>query len=552
MNGVKRAAAAVMACLMVLSFTLGGCNAPGEGASIDGNAEETPVVYATKSETVTEPGTWEDFTGYPLNTDESLSIWASQLIPSNTLAGWEESPFHTNLEKQTGIRMEWNFPVQGADANQAFNLLLSDKELPDLLWHTMIDRAENYMEDGVIRDLTELLPEYAPNYWEFLQENPYYDRSMKTDSGRYFGFGFFREDRWQSAYMGPMVRKDWLDECGFEMPETVADWEEVLTAFKEKYGAYLSFVPNQRMTPGMAGAFGSYGTFELSLFVKDGKVEAAQAQPEWKEYMTWLHGLNEKGLIDPDVVTLDDAGLKTKIANNQVGMTNTSIGTLDTYREEARQAGSDSNWVGCPYPVLEKGDKTRAIFCEDPVIPSIISLTTSCPEEKLELALRWLDYAFTEDGFLFWNYGVEGESYVIKDGVPAFTDLVLKNPLGLTETSKLYTGNYGWGLGVQALGLSQQKVSDAAVKAGNLWYYGNEEAGAWVYPNGVTLTPDEIMESSGLYDALNTYVKEMSLKFLTGEESLDNWEAFVGKMTDMGMERVLEVRQAAYDRFRNR
>ena len=112
--------------------------------------------------------------------------------------------------------------------------MLSNEELPDIIWYSFAADAESLLEDGIIRDLTDLLPKYAPNYWKFLQENPLYYKSMMTDSGKFFGFGFFREDLWQTAYAGPMVRKDWLDECGLPIPETIEDWEITLKAFKDR------------------------------------------------------------------------------------------------------------------------------------------------------------------------------------------------------------------------------------------------------------------------------------------------------------------------------
>lgn len=61
---------------------------------------------------------------------------------------------------------------------------------------------------------------------------------MKTDDGRYYAFGFFREDGgWNDSYQGPVVRKDWLDECGLEIPETISEFENVIRVFNEKYGA---------------------------------------------------------------------------------------------------------------------------------------------------------------------------------------------------------------------------------------------------------------------------------------------------------------------------
>ena len=38
---------------------------------------------------------------------------------------------------------------------------------------------------------------------------------------------------------------------------------------------------------------------------------------------------------------------------------------------------------------------------------------------------------------MYYNFGVEGESYELKDGYPTFTDLILNNPDGLSATQAL-------------------------------------------------------------------------------------------------------------------
>jgi putative aldouronate transport system substrate-binding protein len=527
----------------IISTLMAGCSKEGT------NKKDNEKIKDTTQTTNTV-----EFTGYPMETEESLSIWASQLIPSQTVGSWEESPFHTGLSEQTGIYMDWTFPTSGTDANQAFNLMMAESELPDIIWHGVINDAETYIEEGILRDLTDLLPKYAPNYWKYLKENEYADKSVKTDSGKYYCFGFFREDRSQSVYMGPMIRQDWLEAQNLDIPITTADWENAIRAFNKAYGAKFAFCPTWRVSPGMAGAFGAYGTIEMALFIdKDNKVQLAQAQPEWKEYMTWLNQLNKEGLIDPDVITLDDSGLRTKIANNQVGITNANLGALNTFIEDAAANDNGANWVGVPYPVKNPGDKTSAIFSEDQMVGAVAAITTSCPEEKVELALRWLDYSFSEEGNYYWNFGVEGDTYEMINGVPTLTDKIKKHELGMREAMGLHTGQTGWGIGIQALQMIKQTSLPESEAARALWYDGtNQAATSWIYPTAVTMTPDETTESSSISNAISTYVKEMSLKFLTGEESLDNFDAFVQTLNDMGLERLLEIRQAAYDRFLTR
>lgn len=94
----------------------------------------------------------------------------------------------------------------------------------------------------------------------------------------------------------------------------------------------------------------------------------------------------------------------------------------------------------------------------------------------------------------------------------------------------------------------KQKNAPESVAAVDLWVENNEMT-EHLMPYGVTLTTEESTEYSSLATSINTYASEMALKYLTGEESLDNFDSFVETLNGMGLERVLEIQQAAYDRF---
>ena len=64
---------------------------------------------------------------------------------------------------------------------------------------------------------------------------------IKTDDGHYYVFPFVRGDEALCHTIGPMLREDWLEELGLEVPTTIDEWHTVLTAFKEKKGASAPF-----------------------------------------------------------------------------------------------------------------------------------------------------------------------------------------------------------------------------------------------------------------------------------------------------------------------
>ena len=48
---------------------------------------------------------------------------------------------------------------------------------------------------------------------------------------------------------------------------------------------------------------------------------------------------------------------------------------------------------------------------------------------------------------------------------------------------------------------------------------------------------------------LDTYAQEMILRFITGVDSLSNFDAFSAQIEELGMSRAIELTQQAYDRY---
>lgn len=485
----------------------------------------------------------------------TLSIWATDPTPSSTVSSWRKNPFHTELAKRTGVKVDWQFPTDKADTDNAFNLMISDTDLPDMIMYGQMNKkAQELMDDGTIRDLTKLLPKKAPHYWKYLQDHPDIAKAMKTQDGQYYGVGFFREKPKQEVWAGPLIRQDWLNAQNLKTPSNIAELENVLKVFKEKYNARLGIYPHYMMTPGFAGAFGAYGTFLPTYYLDNNKVKLAQTQPEWKTYITWLHKLYKEGLIDPDFVTMDTPDMRKQAGKNKVGVVFGTSGDITDYLNDSKTSGNKAEWVAFSYPKQADGSAPVSIFNEGGQARGTATvITKSCPDDKVNTALKWLDYAFTEEGHMYWNYGVKGDTYTMKDGKPVFTDKITKNKLGIAEAVRLYTGAYEDGIGIQDDSLDQQVKNNAsAANATALWWEPNQSALKATLPSAMTFTSAEAKESASLDDTMNTYVQENALKFVTGEKPLSDYSAFEKEIKKLGLKRSIELRQAAYDRYEKR
>lgn len=499
---------------------------------------------------------------YPLNSDKTITWYVQEsLNPHEKFVSWKESPFHTGLSEKLGVNIEWMFPTTGTTPTVFTNTLMADpSNLPHIMLSSFMDNANLLLEDEVIWDLTPYIQEYAPAYYEFLQTNPAYDRAMKTDDGQYYTFGFFREDGgWNDTYLGPVVRKDWLDECGLEIPTTISEFENVIRVFNEKYGAKFSFAMMRYKYNGLAGAFGAYGTSlpGWSWFVKDGKVGLGQVQPEFRDYLSWMNMLWDEGLMDQDVLTLDDTSLKAKIHNDQCGISVTSMGQLTNWNNERISKGEEPVWIGIPYPKADDGSLSSVVGGFG-IGQWTAVITKSADEETMKTCLQMLDYAYTHEGFMYWNYGNEGVSWEMgEDGIPHFTELVTNDPDNDPMTK--YNGTT-WGSScIQATNLLYLKNSPMAIEANNIWFNNFEDeeknlqvTGGWKWPIGVTFTVDEMDELDIIGSSIDTFIEESFAAFLTGTMDVDDdavWQKYLDDFETYNLSRVLEIRQNCLDRY---
>ena len=68
----------------------------------------------------------------------------------------------------------------------------------------------------------------------------------------------------------------------------------------------------------------------------------------------------------------------------------------------------------------------------------------------------------------------------------------------------------------------------------------------------ITRLTSESSEYSTKFSEISTYASEMYSKFIFGTESLDNYDSYVDTIYSMGLDDVLEIQEAALDRYNAR
>src|SRR5699024_9425198 len=95
----------------------------------------------------------------------------------------------------------------------------------------------------------------------------------------------------------------------------------------------------------------------------------------------------------------------------------------------------DFKLVATPHPSLEKGEKAALGQIDHPFPGNGAAITTSA--ENPEEIVKWLDFAYSEEGHMLFNFGIDGISYEMIDDYPTYTKEMTDNPDGLPMTQAL-------------------------------------------------------------------------------------------------------------------
>lgn len=533
--------------LIVLSLLVSCVNQPTQ-TTRDTSPSAAPTDKANEPGTV-EPPEENTLTG-------TLTYWAQfENNAAKSVSSYAELPLYEELKERLGITIEFQHPPTGMEADQ-FKLLVSSKTLPDIIeydWFSQYPQGpQKALDDGVIIALNQYIEAgKTPNLTKVLAGDPVLDGTVKTYTGNYYVFPSIRDEGLMEQKGGGLtIRKDVLDTLGLEMPETIDDWYIALGKMKElgfetPFTGTIGSVQNDDQC--FVGAYGiGYNFYHI-----DGKVMFGQIQPEYKEYLATMRKWYGEGLIDPDIITNTTADLDGKMTGGKAAVTDRSPDSgIGVWTTTMRKENPDVVLAAAPFPTLVKGE-TRYYSNPNYRYQATFSAAITSECKNVDLALKLLDYGYSEEGKLLYNFGIEGESFEYIDGEPQFTDLIKKNPNGLTlkEAMILYGRNSSGGPFEKALGpiLSQRTYQDQ-LDAPIIWFKSvdwSRSLPRLVYSN------DEASELADIMNEINVLSEEMSIKIMIGDKPLDDFDSYVENIKKANIERAIEIVETAFVRQTN-
>lgn len=557
-NHLSKPASSLLIFLLCFAMLLAGCTQSPAGESAVPPAEPAGGATGQESPTPAEDAAAVEpaqATVYPIQTDVELTRFFA--LPAGPMLAINPDPsqwpYMQKKSKLTGVREKLIIPAAN-QAKEQINMMFASGDYTDIIeWNFLTDYPggpEKAIQDGNILPLNDLIDQYAPNLKKYLAEHPEVDKQIKTDSGIYYGFPYIIGDSSLKTAAGPMLRKDWLDDLGLAVPETIDEWHTVLTAFKEQKGVAAPLVygnvPRFLQELSIGGAFiGAFG-INLDFFMEDGIVKYGPNEPGFKDFLTTFRKWYEEGLIDPDIAAVDNAVVRANMMSGKSGATYLWVGSgMGLFLDTMQPQDPKYDMVGTTYPVLNKGDRPGFGHMEFDA-PRGGNYAISAKSKHPELAVQLLDWGYSEEGRMFYNFGVEGVTYDMVDGYPTYTELAKQD---LTLARQGYYFNVNGPTVYDPRHYEQYTTYPQQLDAVAKW----KETDMAIHKlPPLSPTAEESAEFSRIMNEVNTLVDEMSTKFVLGAESLDNYDQFQQKLKSLNIDRAIELQQAALERYLQR
>lgn len=533
----KRLLSALLCVAMIASLVVG-C-----GAKEEAPAAEAPAATEEAAAPEKEPGT------YPI-VDEAITV-KGLVVNAGAITGEDRSVWKS-VSEITNVNFEWT--VIDLEALNTF--LAGDWDF-DFIHYRNLDSAiiNDY---GVLGGKFANYKDYAalmPNLQQTFKDFPEAEKAVTETNGEIYELPFI-EIAATSTQVRPYYRTDLLEKYDIPVPTTTEELYQALKTYKEKNGTagFSGYALNETNYWGTM-LYSAFGTSVQPDFEDDGtgKVVFNRTSEQYKHYLEYMAKLYKEGLIQPEYMTNDNA----------VALGLASEGATFCYGTEAHGLGAD---------VFEDGEFALSVmapltseYSDDQEILRQLTVAKggmflNAESEYLEELVQVFDIMYATEEIvegsglhgMSFCYGIDGVDYIKhEDGTYDFVW-----PEEYASSTEYTYGEVIWDITGRATDLEGYITSSPGnAQARQIGFRDNVFPYACdaskVFPTSfLKLETDEQDVITTRYTDISTYVTEMRDKFIQGVVDVEaGWEDYCNAIEQMHIDEVLEVYQAAYDRW---
>lgn len=476
---------------------------------------------------------------------------------------WSEMKGLKQIQDICGVKI--NFEV--AQNYDVYLPMMTSQSYPDVITGYNLEKYRGRMAamytDGVSVSLNDYMDEYMPNFSEIVKKYPKIGQDLRLDKGEYtFVSSLYdtdnEEDRMAASSRGILIRQDWLDEVGMDIPETMEDWFEVLMAFK-KYDPNGNGLQDEEpvcmASSGWKYFLPAYGIDDDPSVTPDGKVVYGFMTEEYKAFLTEMKKWYDEGLIYNMFEDVSIETLKERVTGNYSGawkgMANELSEGGNSTLEILRELAPNAEFSACPWPKTADGKhwcfSDISSFARDTTV-----ITKTAVKDGVDKAAAYIiDYMLSESGSTYLNWGIEGESYEVVNGKKQLLDgmdeMVDFHGTQI-EKSKTYADpvtvmlpQFG-----QLASYILSNMDDNYYKACETWSQGDT---SYKMLAPCQLSVEQANRADEATNNMKNYVTKMRARFIQGKVPLTDYDAYVAQVKILGGEEYVKIWQEAYDAY---
>ena len=541
----------------IMAFSVCACGNTEKPVSKESESATNETVSTPSTETVEVPE--EYVPTYPIS-DETITITGMVVGRKPNKKSEMTRILWEKIEEYTNIKVEWI----NLENNDAVATYLASSEWPDIIQYAL---PQNLINDyGILGDRFVNFMDYLdimPNLAKTFEDYPTTLAGMSQINGAVYSTFAVDGGTATSVYARPHVRTDVLENAGItELPKTVDEFYNQLKILKEKNGV-PSFILGKELNSDYAPMlFAAFGTQHIIGFDDDGtgKVTYTYTSNQMKHYYEFLNKLYDEELMHREWLTMDNT------TKNQLCCEDNKVAFIPRKQAQTMKAENlkDGNWdylSRAVAPLTSEYDSTQTLGGVLMAGDGNGKIFVNAESKYVEEIMKMLDIAFaTEEvvegsglyGMAF-GYGVEGigwdwntdGTYTQYDG----SDYGYDSYSAFQSEELIFEGtgrNDAWGAQVTTA-VGNARARQLAFTNDVIPYQITEG----IFPtNALKFTEDEQMVIDQYMTEIKTYSEEMSAAFITGAKDIEkDWDEYVATFEQMNLGKVLEVYQAAYDRW---
>lgn len=453
----------------------------------------------------------------------------------------EELPVFQEIEKITNVRLKTTNSRSVSDEVTAFNTMIASADLPDMVIYGEGKEAfAKYGMEGAFEKLNDLIENETVNLKKEFENPNVRNFATAPDGNIYYIPGMNPV----TVAAGWFVRQDWLDKLGLEKPTNMEEYYNMLVAFRDGD-------PNGNGLNDEVPYFSRFNGVDHLVYLWDAPLEWAIDEngkvyygPASEAYKTAYENISKwyaENLIDKEIYTRGWKSRDKLLGDNVGGSTHDWFGSTAQFNDMLKDSVPGMNLRA----IVPPNGKEYTIREEAIINGAAISAKST----KKEVAIKFLDFIFSEEGGRFMNFGVEGQQYDMVDSKPIFRDEVIHGEMTAINilervgacTRMPYRQDFWY---------EEQWLNESAKEGARMYIDNNYLQEPFPV---LSYTPEEKERLNEIMTQIKTLVSENTQKWVFGSQSIaDTYDNYIMRMQNMGLDEATKIQQAAYDRYLNK